>query len=191
MSGGRRFYDLGIDVYVPERWYFSDPRSPAGEEIGDIWQFTEGRPVELNERLRVPLSRPGRALDFTTAGAGRTPIVSERVAAVLREMAPDDVQLFPVDVESESASYFLLNIARTVRCIDDAACKEVKIRTADEYTERVGEYRSVMGLRIDKSKVGTARVFRAWGWHSPIIVDEEIKDALEANGIFGGKFEEV
>lgn len=48
-----------------------------------------------------------------------------------------------------------------------------------------------MGLRIDTSKVGDARVFRTWGWHSPIIVDEEIKDALEANGIFGGKFEEV
>lgn len=48
-----------------------------------------------------------------------------------------------------------------------------------------------MGLRIDKSKVGSARVFRPWGWNVVLIVDEEIKDALEANGIFGGKFEEV
>jgi len=187
----RRFYDLGLDVYVPGRWYFADPTNLAGEEIEDIWQFTEGKPVVLNERLRIPISRPGTALDFTTAGAGRTPIVSERVASVFREMAPADVQLFPVDVEGEFKPYFLLNVARTIRCIDDVACKEVKIRTADEYAERVGEYRSVIGLRIDKSKVGDARVFRTWGWHSPLIVDEGIKDALEANGIFGGKFEEV
>ncbi|RJS14636.1 hypothetical protein DRW03_34565 [Corallococcus sp. H22C18031201] len=187
----RRFYDLDIDVYVPGRWYLADPTGPAGEELEEIWQFSEGRPVELSGRLRIPLSRPGNALDFTTAGAGRTPIVSERVSSVFRKMAPGDVQLFPVDVEGDSKPYFLLNVARTIRCIDDAACKEVKIRTAGEYTERVGEYRSVIGLRIDKSKVGGARVFRTWGWHSPLIVDDEIKDALEATGISGGKFDEV
>ncbi|GHH00454.1 DUF1629 domain-containing protein [Comamonas sp. JC664] len=187
----RRFFNLQIDVSVPGRWYFSDPTNSVGDEIEDIWQFTEGVAVDLRERLRIPVSRAGNALDFTTAGAGRTPIVSARIASIFREMAPLDVQLFSVDVEGESKSYFLLNVCRTIRCIDDAACEEVQIRTADEYTERVGEYQSVMGLRIDKSKVGDARVFRTWGWHSPIIVDEEIKDALEANGIFGGKFEEV
>jgi len=46
-------------------------------------------------------------------------------------------------------------------------------------------------LRIDKSKVGDARVFRLWGWHPPIIVDEEIKEALERTGIVGGLFDEV
>ncbi|MCP3099876.1 hypothetical protein LZ198_13455 [Myxococcus sp. K15C18031901] len=187
----RRFFNLTIDVYVPGRWYFADPQTRAGEEIEDIWQFTAGTPVDLNERLRIPISRPGNPLDFTTAGAGRTPIVSERVASIFRELAPHDVQLFPVDVEGDARPFFLLNVARTIRCIDDAACEEVQLRTADEYEERIGEYRSVSGLRIDKSKVGDARVFRTWGWHSPLIVDEDIKDALEANGIFGGKFEEV
>ncbi|NVI97469.1 hypothetical protein HV824_04950 [Myxococcus sp. AM009] len=42
-----------------------------------------------------------------------------------------------------------------------------------------------------KAKVRDARVFRLWGYHIPIIVDEEIKAALEVNGIVGGKFEEV
>ncbi|QDE84463.1 imm11 family protein [Myxococcus xanthus] len=189
----RRFFELKADMYVKGRWYLSDPADSDGREIDDIWQFTEGRQVELSERLRIPIYRPGEPLDIEFAGSGNTPIVSERVATIFRDMAPDDVQLFPVTVDGRSEPYFLLNVARMIRCIDDAACREVQFFTADEelHAHRAGEYRYVAGLRIDKSKVGDARVFRLWGWYLPIILDEEIKDALEANGIFGGKFEEV
>lgn len=188
----KRFFDLTIDVYVPGRWYLAEPTNPAGEELDDIWRFTEGRPVELRERLRVPIQRPGKPLDFTTAGAGRTPIVSERVASVFRELAPNDVQLFPVEVEGQTEPYYLLNAARTVRCIDDAACEEVRLWTPEHgQPEKVGRYRVVAGLRIDTSKVGDTRVFRTWGWRSPLIVDGELREALERTGIVGGRFDEV
>jgi hypothetical protein len=95
-------------------------------------------------------------------------------------------------VEGQSETYYLLNVARTVRCIDDEACEEVQLYTPeDEEPDRVGEYSSVSGLRIDKSKVGDVRVFRLWGWHPPIIVDGGIKEALERTGIVGGRFDEV
>jgi len=188
----RRFFGLDFDVYVPGRWYLAEPTSPAGQTVPNIWVFVEGRPVAPPELLRVPLSRPGRPLDFDKTTVGGTPIVGARVAYVFREMAPDDVQLFPVVVEGQREPYYLLNVARTVRCIDDAACEEVQRFTEEDGDpERLGEYRSVSGLRIDKSKVRDARVFRLWGYHIPIIVDEEIKAALEVNGVVGGKFEEV
>ncbi|WIG98734.1 DUF1629 domain-containing protein [Myxococcus sp. SDU36] len=187
----RRFFNLKMDVYVKGRWYLADPAEPDGREIEDFWRFRQGKPVELDRRLRVPISRPGASLDIEFAGAGATPILSERAASVFRSLAPGDIQLFPVDVEGDSRPYFLLNVARQICCVDEAASEEVQVRTAEEFEDRVGEYRSVIGLKIDKSKVGDARVFRTWGWSLPIIVDEEIKDALEANGILGGKFEEV
>jgi hypothetical protein len=46
-------------------------------------------------------------------------------------------------------------------------------------------------MRIDPSKVGNARVFRAWGWELAIVVSEAIKDALERMGATGTKFQEV
>ncbi|WNZ64896.1 hypothetical protein QEG98_15335 [Myxococcus sp. MxC21-1] len=189
----RRYFELATDEYVKGRWYLDDPVDAGGRTIDDVWMFRDGRAVELHERLRLPIYRPGEPLDIEFAGTGLIPVVSERVASIFREMAPNDVQLLPVDVEGQRASYFILNVARTVRCIDDAACREVQHFDADEelHADRAGEYRSVIGLRIDKSKVGDARVFRLWGYDIPIIVDEEIRDALEANGIFGGKFEEV
>jgi hypothetical protein len=96
----KRFYALEIDVYVPGRWYLSEPVNPAGQEVEDIWQFIDGRPVGLAGPLRIPIDRPGKPLDLNFAGAGQTPIVNARVASVFRELASDTVQLFPVEVES-------------------------------------------------------------------------------------------
>ncbi|ATB28794.1 imm11 family protein [Melittangium boletus] len=188
----RLFFELDFDVYVPGRWYLAEPINLAGQEVEDIWTFTEGRSIEIREALRIPLSRPGRALDFDKTTVAGTPIVSERVAIVLRELAPQDVQLFPVEVEGRTEPYFLLNVARTILCIDDAACDEARLwMPEDGRPELVGQYHVVTGLRIDVSKVGDARVFRPWGYCPPIIVDREIKDALEHAEIAGAVFRDV
>ncbi|MFP2929077.1 imm11 family protein [Pyxidicoccus sp. 3LG] len=188
----RRFFNLTIDVYVPGRWYFKTPTTPDGQTVEDPWVFTSGKPIEPPGRLLIPLSRQGKPLDFTSAGVGLTPVVSARVAAVFREMAPNDVQLFPVEVEGQTEPFHLLIAARQIRCIDDAACEEVRLWTPEDgRPDRVGEYYVISGLRIDKSKVGDARVFRLWGYHVALIVDGELKAALERTGIVGGRFVEV
>ncbi|WNG22929.1 hypothetical protein F0U62_01975 [Cystobacter fuscus] len=188
----RRFFSLDLDVYVQGRWYLAEPMNLTGQEVPDIWEFITGRPVAAPGPLRVPISRPGKPLDFDKTTVAGTPIVSARVSSVFQEMASRDVQLFPVEVQGQAETFFLLNVARTVRCIDDVACEEVQLYTpADGRLDRVGEYHSVSGLRIDKAKVGEARVFRLWGWHPPIIVDGEVKEALERTGIVGGRFDEV
>ncbi|WNG22201.1 hypothetical protein F0U63_26535 [Cystobacter fuscus] len=111
---------------------------------------------------------------------------------MFREMAPNDVQLFPVEVEGQADPYYILNVTREIRCIDDAACEEVQYFTQDDVrSDLAGQYRSVIGLRIDTSKVAEARVFRLWGYYHPIIVDVGIKEALERTGISGGRFVEV
>jgi Immunity protein family (Imm11) len=188
----RRFFRLDFDVYVTGRWYLDEPTNPEGQEVFDIWAFTEGKPVDDPGPLHIPFSRPGRPLDFDKTTVAGTPIASAQVAAVFRELAPNDVQLFPVKVEGQSEPYYLLNAARTVRCIDDAACEEVQLYTPEDgYPERIGEYHSVSGLRIDKSKVGDARVFRPWGWQPALIVDGDVKEALERAGAVGARFDEV
>jgi hypothetical protein len=46
-------------------------------------------------------------------------------------------------------------------------------------------------MRIDPTKVGDAHIFRPWGWNVALIVSEDLKDAMEAVGITGTKFEPV
>ena len=186
-----RYFRLSDDVQVSERWYLDDPVDPRGGEV-DRWQFESGLPIDIEGRLRVPLYRPGRPLDFSVTSVGGAPIVHARVASIFAELASADVQLIPVNVEGQADEFFILNITRVVKCIDDKASAEVQYwKPEDGRPEKTGSYRAVHGLRIDPSKVGDAKVFRPWGWLVVLLVSMEVKEALERIGATGTKFKEV
>lgn len=46
-------------------------------------------------------------------------------------------------------------------------------------------------MRIDPAKTEGARVFRPWGWTLSLIVSDDVKQALEREGITGPVFTEV
>ncbi len=185
-----RYFKLSDDVYIPGRWELGAPLDGQGQKLW-TWLFRRGEPAVVDGPIRIPLSHPGKSLDFSVAGAA-VPIVHEKVAALFNELAPDAVQLIPVEVESRSEHYFILNILRVVKCIDDAACEEVQLWTPDDgQPELVGEYRVVAGMRIDPMKVGDAKVFRPWGWPVVLLVSEDIKTAMERVGVSGASFQDV
>ncbi|MFP2934115.1 imm11 family protein [Pyxidicoccus sp. 3LG] len=188
-----RFFNLREDLYVPGRWYLDTPVDAQGQEVGS-WLFTQGQPASVDEPLRVALYRPGKALDFSMADAGTVPVVHPRVAAVFQSLAPGDIQTYPIDVEGQPEPYVLVNAARLVKCIDDQASERVTRwipKDENDQPELAGQYRNVVGMRIDKSCVGDARLFRPWGWPVSLVVSEDIKEALERTGASGMKFTEV
>jgi uncharacterized protein DUF1629 len=183
----KQYFDLFDDLYIPGRWHLERPLDERGREI-QTWLFDRGEPVHIEGRIRIPVNIPGEVLDFTLLTSGPVPVVHARAAAIFAEMAPGDVQLIPVEVEGQDEPHFLLNITRVVKCIDDEASDEVRYVTPEhELPEQLGEYRSVIGLRIDPSKVGDAQVFRTWGWLA-MIVSEDVKAALDRIGVTGTKF---
>jgi hypothetical protein len=188
----RRFYKLTSSMTVPGRWHLAEPLDSQGQEVDNIWQFIEGHPVQVEDSLHVPVYRPGVPLEFTTTAAAATPIVHPRVAALFAELAPDEVQLLPVAVEGQSEPFQLLVTTRLIRCLDEKTSAEVRYwRPEDGQPEKVGQYRSVAGMRIDKARAGDAHVFRPWGWPVVLVVSGEIKNALERVGATGVKFTEV
>jgi hypothetical protein len=187
MSKG--YYRLLDDVYIPGRWHLNEPVDHRGQKF-EIGLFRRGEPIHVERPLRIPLYVPGKALDFSLADAA-IPVVHARLAAVFAELAPGDVQLIPVEVDGETEPYVLLNITRVVKCIDDETSDEVRYVTSEHgLPDQFGEYRSVIGMRIDPSKVGEAQVFRTWGWVA-IVVSEAIKEALERLGATGTEFTSV
>jgi len=165
------------------------PRNSQGLKVDDA-QFTDGTPVHIQERLRIPVEIAGKPLDFTEAGL-RIPVLHVRVASMFAELAPDDVQLLPVDVEGQPDQYLILVATRLIRCIDEQASRIELWTHEDGVPHMVGQYSSVRAMRIDKSKVGSAKVLRCEGWEGPLIVSGELKDALERLGATGTRFEEV
>lgn len=187
-----RYFKLSDDMSLQGRWLLGDPTDSQGQEVDDPWQFKAGCPVQIETRLKIPIDHPGSPLDYSLAGVGNTPIVHKRVANIFAELAPDDVQLLPVDVDGQSEPYCILVATRLIRCIDDNASEEVRYwKPEDGRAEKVGKYRGVSGMRIDPTKIGGTKVFRTWGWTIALIVSEDVKDALERARVIGAKFEEV
>jgi hypothetical protein len=185
----KRFFELSDDVELPHRWHLAMPRDRQGLKVDD-GQFMRGAPVHIKERLRIPIEIAGKPLDFTEAGIS-IPVVHVRVASMFTELAPDDVQLLPVDVEGQADQYLILVATRLIRCIDEKASRIELWTHEDGVPHMVGRYASVRDMRIDKAKAGSAQVFRCEGWIGPLIVSGEIKDALERMGATGTRFEEV
>jgi hypothetical protein len=129
-------------------------------------------------------------LDYSEAGL-RIPVVHVKVATMLAERAPDDVQLISADIEGQPDQYLILVATRLIRCIDEKASKVQFWRPEDGLPEKVGKYYAVDDMRIDKTQVGNAKVFRPEGWSGTLIVSEDIKDAMERMGATGTRFEEV
>jgi len=181
---------LTEELGIPDRWQLGTPVDKRGQTVNP-WQFTKGNSVQLDAVLRMPVSVGGKPLDFTLAALD-IPVIKSNIAAILTEMAPGDVQLVPVEIDSQPGAYRILVATRLVRCIDDSASEEVRYwKPEDGRPEKVGKYRAVSGMRIDPTKVGDAKVFRTWGWTIALVVAEDIKEALERAGVTGAKFEEV
>ena len=185
----KRFFRLADDVNVPHRWHLAMPRDSRGLKVDD-GQFRLGIPVSIQERLKIPIEIAGKPLDFTEAGIF-IPVVHVRVASMLAKLAPDDVQLIPVDVEGQPEQYLILVATRIIRCIDEKASRIRLWTHEDGLPDMVGRYASVRDMRIVKANVGIAQVFRCEGWTGPLIISGEIKDALERMGATGTRFEEV
>ncbi|HZH74559.1 MAG TPA: DUF1629 domain-containing protein [Archangium sp.] len=133
----------------------------------------------------------GVELDFSLAGVS-IPVVSSRFVQVVERLGLQEAQFLPVQVDDHPGPWFILNTLRTLRCIDDARCEEVQYwRPEDGQLEKVGQYRSIMGLRIDPKKVEGVRIFRPWGWSIALLVSEDVKEALEREGLTGLRFTEV
>lgn len=185
-----RYFELMDDRQSTSRWHLGAPVDEQGQEI-DPWQFKHGRWLELGGAPRFPLDIRGDPLDYCWA-AFSIPVVHERVVRLFERMGVRDVQFIPVRIEGHGEPYSILNALRIVQCIDDARCRRVEYwKPEDDRPDKLGQYRVVSGLRIDPAKVGDARIFRPWGWRVALIISEDIKQAMDAEGITGTRFVEV
>lgn len=187
----QKYFDLDDDLYIPGRWHVKSPVNEQGEEV-DPWQFTRGLPVSIDEKLILQLAPPGLALDFSLTELS-VPIVSGRVVSLFKRLGlQEEVQFIPAQVQGHQVPCYILNVLQVIPCIDDARCEEVLYwLPEDERPDKVGQYRNVVGMRIDPEKAGSANVFRPWGWRVALIVSERVKLAMEKEGITGPKFTEV
>jgi hypothetical protein len=186
-----KYFDLTDNMLLQERWHLRSPVDEPGREV-DPWQFKKGLLLDITDTIIFPVEPTGVALDFTLASF-LIPVVHRRIVELFKSLGIDrEVQFIPARVEGFIEDYFILNVMQVIRCIDDARCEEVLYwLPEDERPDKVGQYRDVVGMKIDPEQVGGANIFRPWGWRVALIVSERVKLAMESEGITGPKFTEV
>lgn len=191
MSVKMRYFDLKDDMRIRGRWHLRSPVNGLGQEV-DPWQFKKGQSLEIADSISFPVEPAGVALDFTLASF-LVPVVRSRVVALFKRLGIErEMQFIPVRLQGQPEDYFILNALRVIPCIDDARCEEVLYwLPEDGRPDKVGQYRNVVGMRIDPGRVGDANVFRPWGWRVALIVSERVKLAMEEEDLVGPVFTEV
>jgi hypothetical protein len=185
-----QYFELMDDRQSRSRWHLGAPVDEEGQEV-DPWQFKHGSWLDLRCVPRFPLDIRGDPLDYCWA-AFSIPVVRGRVVQLFERLGVRDVQFIPVQVEGHEGPYFILNVLRIIQCIDDARSRRVEYwKTEDDRPDKLGQYRVVSGMRIDPTKVGDARIFRPWGWRVALVISEDLKQAMDAEGITGTRFVEV
>lgn len=192
------YFQLAENLYAPDGsdgWVLQGPFDEQGARLVDPWKYCNGQHLDVVNLAESPTFRiaqpAGTQLEFNISPLG-TPVVTARVVRIFEQLAIQDVQFLPAKIASHPEPWFILNVTRVVRCIDDTRSRHVAyFGPEDGQPKKVGTYRAVHGMRIDPAKAEGARLFRTWGWILAIVVSRDIKEALEQEHVTGAKFIEV
>jgi hypothetical protein len=172
------YFRILADPCATDRWFIDDPRTVDGTEI-DERAFTLGKPYAGPKPHSLRVWQSGKEQRFNFGGFDM-PVVSNCVASAIEDIAPKLVECFPVCIEGTQRQYVLLNVACRQDCLDERRSRVMKWGPQDGRPERVGQYRMVTELFIDKSRAAGSDIFRIAGWEIALIISDVVKDAIEA-----------
>jgi len=184
------FKVLADDKRFGDRWFLDEPLSENGNEI-DCRLFTYGITYEGVAPHSVPVQQDGKRVAFNLA-AFDMPVVSNEIVSIVRAVAENDCEFFPVIIGASNPGMSILNIVQRIECVDESRCEHVmKWLPEDGRPDRLDCYRSIGGVRIDPAKTEGHHIFRILGWEVSLIVSEVIRAKLETIENLGIVFDEV
>lgn len=163
----------GQKLILPDRWFLGELRT-AGDEVLLGEEFSLGSPAYCDEPVRVNVDYDGEALDFTF-GPLDAPVLNRRTRRVIEEGAFDsDVQWINANVLGRPDTYYIMNIASMVDCLDHAR-SEIEYWPNDNETPltKVGKPLMIIADRffVDPSRIPEGvHIFRVAEWPMPLVV---------------------
>lgn len=184
-----KYFRLTDDIHFPNRWYLGDVKNV------DNWTLVAGRlPPGAPSDLKVEVYRAGEKMDFTLTEAYGVPIVSARLQQVLGNLPGIRFLNAKIEGEYKKSSYFAMLIESTVNCVDESRSEFEKF-TADDPVrpDKAGQYSAFYQLFLDKAKaIASGRpIFRLGRFEVAIIVNADVKRAIEEAGVSGAVMVEV
>ncbi len=163
---GRRILD---EMAIKD--YDGNPISPTA--------FMDAKELDLTLPLQMGIIRNGRPADFEFIGGCVVPVVSEKVADLIKDMAGDCVQLLPVQIDGSIGERYIIN---PLQC---AQTKVLQRKDEDPHLDESKFPQShVFASLISMDEFGGYTTFR-------ITFSDALREQLAALDITGISFEDV
>ncbi len=173
-----RFFEVLADHEgFPDQWFLTDPVSDHGTE-SDARDFVNGSGYRDVLPARLSVGNPGRELAFNL-GAFDMPVVEFSLAETIRQIAPDAAEFFPVRIDGALRRYEIMNVYRSVECLDETHSIFTRWTPEDERPDRTGSLKMISVIIIDPKKAKGSHLFRLAGWPLALLVSERLKCAIE------------
>lgn len=180
------YFRLLDEVTIPKRWHLGLATLSDGTEPC----FVTGTHFKSSEAPRIPITHPGRALDFSLTSFA-VPVVTSKLADAVEASAWSDVECIPAQVGGQLAMV-VLNSVRLLRCLDERRSEFIKWTANDHRSDLAGQYRQITRLVLAATKVPSdARFFRIEGSFVELVVADDVRRAMESAGCFGARFIEL
>jgi hypothetical protein len=185
-----RYFEVNDDnLRFPDRWFLDEPLTKTGEPI-DGRDFVHGQPYLGPVPVHMPIQQEGRRVPFSLA-AFDMPVVTQEIAQLVDQIAPGEVEIFPVTIASSVAGYSILNVIHREACVDESRSEILRWKPEDGRPDKVGRYRMLSDLTVDPAKTKNRHIFRVEDYVIILIVSERLKTALEQINDLGIVFRPV
>lgn len=164
------------------------------------WRLMEARPIEeWVQEAPAGWDEEGPLLDMPFSPNFH--IISPRLKALLEDLRlGGDVQFLPIRVIGEKSGqevgvYYVANFLQRIPCLDLE--HSIYGRYGDHpedfqvFPEKIGQIRHVWKAVLRREAIGDARLFRVDEWEYIVVIREDVKEAMEREGITGCWFWEL
>jgi hypothetical protein len=169
-----------------DQWFLRRPRSATGEVLYPD-EFTVGVPYIGPVPVTLEIGQNGKEVQFHLAAFGM-PVVSHKIANIIRSIAPDHAEFFPVEIVGAENEYEIMNVTCLLDCLDEDASNFTVWKEADGRPDLVGQYQMISQARIDGSRAARHPIFRLSKFCVSLFVTNQIQEELEDRPDLGVKF---
>lgn len=173
-----RFFEVRSELtLLHDQWFLRRPRSKTGELLYPD-EFIMGLPYTGPTPVTLEIGQHGKEVQFQLAAFGM-PVVSCKIARVVREIAPGDVEFFPIEIAGAEGDYEIMNVISLLDCLDETRSDFSVWQEEDGRPDLLGQYQLISTARIDGARAAGHQLFRLSKFHVSLFVSDQIRLALE------------
>ncbi len=187
MSEYMKYFEVQEELTLhADQWFLRRPRSATGEVLYPD-EFTVGVPYTGPVPVTLEIGQKGKEVQFHLA-AFSMPVVSRKIANIIRSIAPGHAEFFPVDIVGAENKYEIMNVTCLIDSLDEDKSDFTVWKEEDGRPDLVGQYQMILQARIDGSRAARHPIFRLSKFSVSLFVSEQIQQELEDRPNLGVKF---